>query len=132
MSLTDQPFEIGDPRAAPAPEASGGVLPSPEVDLGPREETSTPGAPHRTYSAEDVVPLLQELARHEREVFEEVVAGATAQWERTLFERTESLHDPQRVMTVGIIYGAVGVLLALVALVAIGLLFLHGLQLIRG
>ena len=54
-----------------------------------------------------------------------------AQFEEAFDERTQTLHDPRKVLALGIIYGAVGVLLALLALVAIGILFLWGLVQIR-
>lgn len=50
-----------------------------------------------------------------------------AQFEEAFNERTETLHDPRKVLALGIIYGAVGMLLALLMLVVIGMLFLWGL-----
>lgn len=129
--MTEETYELPTPGAEPGIESTLGQLGQNDV-AGPGPRTTTDAAPPAVPEGltEDAGKLLQALAEYVRDDFIRVLASRDQNIERMLDERLTVLHDPHAVMTKGIIFGAAGVLLALVTMVVIGLLFLHGLSLV--
>lgn len=129
MTLTGSgTYEDRDPRAPLPPDASGLSAETIEsLGARPEPEYAGPTLP----PADATAVLLQELAAYERAQFIDAMSPMFAQFEEMFIERTNALHDPRKVLALGIIYGAVGMLLALLMLVVIGMLFLWGLSQFR-
>jgi hypothetical protein len=107
---------------------SPGAKDPPELDLGPEPEVAAPlGQP----GAQETLALLQELASFERGQFEQAIGPMFQRFEEFFVERTHQLHDPRKVFTMGVVFGGVGVIVALLLLVALGFLFLWGLTVIQ-
>lgn len=126
MTLTSAPYEEREKGAA-VDDGAPGIEPGATVDLGRAPTTETEPA----YGADTVSQLLSELAGHERKVFEEALAGMHEQMLALLDQRLSGMHDPKNTMLQGVLIGVGVTLGAVIGLVLIGLLFLHGVAVVR-
>lgn len=124
----DSPPDLG------APIAPLGTTSELGPSLGPQPATEIPPLPSNADAAlaEWIQAIIAAHATRTRDEVIQVVGTQNENIRAVVAEGFETLHDPYGVFVHGVLYGAGGVLVSLVALLLVGLLAMLGLSVIRG